>query len=512
MKNEVLKGSLVLIIAGVLGKILGAVYRIPLSNILGAEGIGVYQMIFPIFSLALIISSGGVSVTLSHLIAKARASGEGNIKSIFLKGLFYSLLISISFAILFFGFSDLIANLQGNILAKSGYKIVGIALIFSSLIAPFRGLFQGYQQMTPTAVSQVLEQFFKLGFGLVFAFYFVKTNIEFGVVGAFLGIGIAEIIAFLYMFFKFLKRKKEKIESKQKLPFAKTNITITFGFLIIPIITAFDSFAVINLLKNNFSEQFSTSLYGLQSGMVNSLINFPVVISVAISMSLLPSLSYLISQNKTNEINQKLKNVFNIIWILLMPCIVGFVVLAPEIVSILYVGIDEYLIKITTQLLQISAFEILFISILQISTSIFQSLEKPAIPIYILVASGLIKIVLTFLLVENPAINIYGLAIANLVFYALAGISSLYFAKKTFKFFLPIKTLVVSFTALATMGTSFYFVNVFISNIWAKLLLTGLAGIVFYIIPILVFDLLNIKNKFVFGIKTINAKKEQKNE
>lgn len=495
MKNDVLKGSLVLIIAGVLGKIFGAVYRIPLSNILGAEGIGVYQMIFPIFSLALIISSGGVSVTLSHSIAKARASGAGNIKSIFFKGLVYSIIISTIFAITFFVFAGNIASLQGNVLASSGYKMVAVALIFSSLLAPFRGLFQGYQQMVPTAVSQILEQVFKLAFGLVFAFYFVKTNVEFGVVGAFLGIGIAEIISFLYMLFKFFKTKKVFIQNGQKVPFLKANFAITLGFLIIPIITAFDSFAVINLLKNNFTEQFATSLYGLQSGMVNSLINFPVVLSVAISLALLPSLSFLVSQNNLAEANQKLKEIFNLIWLILMPCVVVFVVLAGAIVGVLYVGIDDYLIKITTLLLQISAFEILFISILQISTAVFQSIDKPNVPVYILMASGVVKVVLTFLLVGNPAINIYGLALANLVFYGLAGLSSLYFAKKIFKFSLPIKTLLVSISSLATMGASFYFINVFIANIWAKLLLIGFAGIVFYIVPILFFDLLNLRGK-----------------
>ena len=229
--------------------------------------------------------------------------------------------------------------------------------------------------------------------------------------------------------------------------------------------------------------------------MVNSLINFPVVLSVAISLALLPSLSFLVSQNNLAEANQKLKEIFNLIWLILMPCVVVFVVLAGAIVGVLYVGIDDYLIKITTLLLQISAFEILFISILQISTAVFQSIDKPNVPVYILMASGVVKVVLTFLLVGNPAINIYGLALANLVFYGLAGLSSLYFAKKIFKFSLPIKTLLVSISSLATMGASFYFINVFIANIWAKLLLIGFAGIVFYIVPILFFDLLNLRGK-----------------
>lgn len=325
MKNEILKGSIILIFAGIIGKILGALYRIPLSNILGAEGIGLYQMIFPLFTLALIICSSGVSATLSHLIAKARAEKSGNIRNIFLKGLFYSLISSLFFALLFYIFSEKIAILQGNILASSGYKIMIFALIFSSLLAPFRGYFQGHQNMLPTAISQTLEQFFKVILGLTFAFIFSKHSVELGVVGAFLGISIAEVVAFFYLFIKYITFKTLKFKDK-KSHFIGLNFAYTASYLIIPLILAFDSFVVINLLSINFTNQFSTIMYGIQSGMVNSLINFPVIISVAISLSLLPSLTFLIVTNKKAEASKKLKEVFNIIWIIVLPCIVVFII------------------------------------------------------------------------------------------------------------------------------------------------------------------------------------------
>lgn len=509
MKNMVLKGSIILVIAGLVGKALGAVFRIPLSNILGAEGIGIYQMIFPVFSLALIICSGGVSVTVAHTIAKIRASGSGGEKKVFYKGFFFTLITSLLFGLAFFFLGDNISLVQGNALAGTGYKMVAVALVFSSLLASFRGLFQGYQNMLPTASSQIIEQVFKVVFGLVFAYFFVEKSVELGVVGAFLGISIAEIFAFLYMVFRAKKLKLSKEDNGQfESRFLLTNFSITLSFLIIPIITAFDSFVVINILKNFFSSQMATSLYGLQSGMINSLINFPVVISVAISLAILPDLSFIISQNNTLSASEKIRKVFSFLLLILTPFILIFVFFAGDIMGLLYPSLTDELLQTSKLLLQISAFEILFIGLLQISTTIFQSLDKPAIPIYILIFAGSIKVSLTLILVAMPQFNIMGLAISNLVFYAVASVLALFLVKKYLPFSLKLKTLIVGGTSLSLTALGFYVVGVYFSNIWLKITIAGICGIAFYLLPLILFDLFEINAQ----IKQKFMKREIKNE
>ena len=501
MKNQIFKGAFVLIVAGIIGKVLGAFYRIPLLNILGAEGIGLYQMIFPLFSLALIISSSGVNATLSHLIAKARAEKVGNIKSIFLKGLVFSLSLSLVFSLLFFVFSEKIAVLQGNILASSGYKIMTFALVFASLLAPFRGYFQGHENMIPTAVSQTLEQIFKVTLGLLFAYIFVSQSIEIGVAGAFLGISIAEVIAFLYLLIKFLIFKMTQFKNKQKIAFIGMNFSFTASFLIIPLILAFDSFAVINLLNINFTEHFSTVMYGLQSGLVNSLINFPVIISVSISLALLPSLTFLISDKQLVEAKNKLIEIFKMLWIIILPCIVFFIIFSPLVMKILYKDIDNSFLEIAAVLLKISAPQILFISILQISIAVFQSLGKEKTPIYILLISAVIKIILTVLLVKIPNVHIYGVALANLIFYALASVISLVKIKKFLKFNLDFKTFIIPTFFLVILSVNFYLINVFIQNIWTKLSLIVLSGLVFYLLPLILFKVLDISKFYKRKLK-----------
>lgn len=509
MKNMVLKGSIILVIAGLVGKALGAIYRIPLSNILGAEGIGIYQMIFPVFSLAIIICSGGVSVTVAHTIAKIRASGNGNEKKVFFQGFFFSLITSLAFGLAFYFLGDNISAIQGNSLAGAGYKMVAVALVFSSLLASFRGLFQGYQNMLPTASSQIIEQVFKVVFGLVFAYFFVDRSVELGVVGAFLGISIAEIFAFLYLIFRARKLKLSKQDNSQfESRFMLTNFSITLSFLIIPIITAFDSFVVINILKNFFSSQMATSLYGLQSGMINSLINFPVVISVAISLAILPDLSFIISQKDTASASEKIRKVYSFLLLILAPFVLVFVFFAGDIMQVLYPSLSAELMQISKTLLQISAFEILFIGLLQISTTIFQSLDKPAIPIYILIFAGSIKVALTLILVAMPEFNIMGLAISNLVFYGLASVLSLLLVKKYLPFSLKLKSLIVGGTALSLTALSFYVVGVYFTELWAKITIAGLCGVFLYLLPVLMFDLFEINHI----IKQKFLRKEIKNE
>lgn len=233
-------------------------------------------------------------------------------------------------------------------------------------------------------------------------------------------------------------------------------------------------------------------MYGLQSGLVNSLINFPIIISVSVSLALLPSLTFLITENRLKEAEHKLIEIFKMLWIIILPCIIVFIVFAPLVMQILYSEIDDALLQIASALLKISAPQILFISVLQISIAAFQSLGKERVPIYILLFSAVIKVLLTVILVQMPSVHIYGVAIANLVFYAVASGISLYGIKKIIKFNLDFKCFAVSTFFIFVLTTVFYLINVFIQNNWTKLSLIAISGLVLYLLPLMVFKVLDI--------------------
>lgn len=494
MKNKLLGGSVILILASLLCKVMGAVYRIPLSNILGAEGIGIYQMIISVFSLALIISSGGVSVAVSHHVAKALANNASSTKSIFLKGFYFSLITSIFFAFIFIFFAKNISFSQGNSLGAGGYVVAAFALVFASLISAYRGLYQGHQNMLPTAISQMIEQSFKLVFGLFFATYFVRFGLAQGVSGAFLGIAISELFALIYLVVlsqKFAFTNSPIFQKNRQ--FWKTNSLVTLSSLIIPLLTAFDSFFVVNILSNQFEQSFATALYGLQSGIVNSLINFPVVISIAVSLALLPNLSYLLSSSQTVKAKKSVQNVFLALLAIVLPLFLIFFVFAKEIFMVLYPSLSEKLLLTAVNLLRISSLEVVFIAMLQVSISALQSLDKSLIAALIMGGCGCIKILLTVILVSSPQINILGLAISGVSFYAVAGVMAFLVVKKKIGFSINLSHLSLCFALSTILAISFLGIEVYFESVLAKICACGLIGVLIYVLPLFLCNFLNIK-------------------
>lgn len=501
MKNTVLKGSIILIVSALLCKVLGAIYRIPLSNILGVEGVGVYQMIFSVFSVALIIASGGVSVTVSHQVAKIRASGEGSEKAVFIQGVLYSLIVSGVFALIFICFGKHIATLQGNSLGGSGYLIAGLALVFASIISAYRGLYQGRQNMLPTAISQMIEQIFKLVFGLLFAFLFIKKGIENGVLGAFLGITISELLAFLFLLFTTKKTNFKVYSSVNSLGFWKTNIAVTVSGLVIPLVTALDSFLVVNILSRFYESGYATALYGLQSGIVTSLINFPVVVSLAVSLALLPNLSFLKQKGEINEVKKSLSNVYLALISVVFPCTIVFFVFSNEIFEILYPSINSDLLVIASSLLRLSALEIVMIAILQVSTTALQSLDKPKFVASIMAICGIGKVALTIILVSMPSVNIYGLAVSALLFYFVSALVMFLAVKKNVGFSIEKKPLVLCLTLTALLALVFLLINVYFQSVWVKIVYALVSMVLVYVLPLYLSNFLNIKNFFINAYK-----------
>ena len=213
MKNKLSKnifiGASVLAIAGILSRAIGAAYKIPLTNTLGANGMGVYYLIFPFYSLLLVLSSSGIATAVSAIIAKERATGHRkNELIIFRVGLLFSFVISLIGALLLVLLSKNISLIQGNINARLGYIAIAPALIFSSIIAVIRAFFQGLQDMYPTSISYIVEQVVKVIFGLYFARIFLTYGIEYSVFGAILGVSISEMVSFIIIYISYAIYKR----------------------------------------------------------------------------------------------------------------------------------------------------------------------------------------------------------------------------------------------------------------------------------------------------------------
>lgn len=496
-KSKYAHGALILLFGGIICKFIGAFYRVPLTNILGAEGIGVYQLIFPIYSLFLIFASGGIPIALSKIVAECRARGEGKRATRFLgQSLIILTIISIVFSLVFLLFARQIASIQGNSLAELGYFAVAIAIFFASVLTAFRGYFQGYQNMLPTAISQITEQIFKLILGLLFASIFVKSGIALGVFGAMLGVAIGEIVSLIYLSFYYLLYKKkikkdilkpQELEIKTKFGedfklLLKKAFPITLNAIILPSILAIDSFLIVNLLLRTGLEQtLSTQMFGVYSGMVNSLINFPTIVALSLAISIIPTISY--AREKGEDISNLISSSLKIILFISLPVILIFVAFSNQIITILYPNINNlYLVDLGSNLLKISAINILYISLLQITTAVLQATNKSLISLINLFFAGMIKVILLVLFVLSP-LTIYGAAISSILCYALASGLNLISLKNEFNFAIKAKKIGYLFlSSILMLGLSFGFFYLFnfIFSLFLSLFISlFIAGIIY---------------------------------
>ncbi len=496
-ENKFARGALILLVGGLICKLIGAIYRIPLSNILGPEGIGIYQLVFPIFSLFLILASGGSATALSKLVASCRAKGENKRARRFLfQSIILLLIVSLVFSGLFLAFGGPLSSFQGNEKAALGYVGAAIAIVFASVLTAFRGYFQGYQNMTPTAVSQIVEQVLKLVLGLTFAHLLIGRGPAYGAMGAMIGVGASEIFALLYLAitYAFKRKKLDILEPEIETTFSqdlklliKQTLPITLNSLIMPLILAIDSFLIVNLLvSSGNSSEISTEMFGVYSGMVNSLVNFPTVFSMALAISLVPAISY---GREKQEKNLDASSVFKLIFYIAIPCIFIYFCFSREIIAVLYPSAtNQNLLSLGALLLRISAINILYISLLQITTAILQGNGKSLVALANVSVAGVIKILLTLVFVSG-AFGIYGAAIASAICYSIAAGLNIITLRHEFNFSIKFKPIFFIFlNSLISLGVAIGFNYLFnltfsgLISIIFSLLIAGLMYLIFSII------------------------------
>ena len=518
-ENKFAKGALILLLGGIVCKLIGGFYRVPLSNIIGAEGIGVYQLIFPVYSLLLVFASGGVPVALSKLVASCRANGEIKRAKRFLwQGVIILLLISLLFAVLFLALAKQISNFQGNSNAALGYVGASIAIIFASTLTAFRGYFQGYQNMTPTAISQIIEQVLKLVLGLTFASFLISKGTSFGVLGAMLGVASGEVVALLYLGIRYIfKRKKLDVlepvcKTSYKQDFRtllKMSLPITLNALILPLILAVDSFLIVNLLTSNgVSSGGATEMFGVYSGMVNSLVNLPTVVSSALAVSLIPSITF---ESEKNNGKNEVGGIFKIVFFVAVPCIFVFFAFSREIIEVLYPSATSpELLNLGGSLLKITAINILYISLLQVTTSVLQAKNKSGVALWNLAIAGVLKVLFTIVFVSSK-LGIYGAAVSSVLCYAIASGLNVISLGGVLEFNLKPKTfLFILLNSLLTLGISFglnYLFNLFLSE-FLSLIFSLFIAVFFYFILTIIFPIFSDEefSKIPYGNRIVFLK------
>ena len=468
--NHFLKGTMILAISMAVVKIIGSLNWIILARVLGGEGIGIYQMGFPIYLMAITISSAGIPVAISIITAEKLAHkdfrGAKRVFNVSLRllaasGLFFSVLV-------FFSASWLIDSHFVRD-ARAYYSIVALspAIFFVTFLASFRGYLQGWQIMTPTAVSEIVEQLVRVITMLIFADLLLPQGLALAAGGASMGAGAGAIAALcvLMWFYANLKKKFQKeIEAQDNstpvesaghivkrlltlaLPVSLTSIMLPLGanldLLIVP-----QRLEVAGLSLNS-----ATEMFGYLTGMAVPLVNLAAIFTAAMTMSLVPSISESKALNDWDSLRHKVQIAMRVALIITCPCCIGLFALAEHVAEFIYAA------PMAADAIRVMSCGIIFLGIHQISTGILQGLGHTGIPVINMLIACAVKVFLNWTLTADPVYGIKGAAFATVCDFAFAAILNMVWVYKLTKYSPSIMSFVKPMLAAVVMGAEIFFV------------------------------------------------------
>lgn len=446
-KKNLFKGTLILGIGGITAKVLGFFFRIPLIYMIGEEGIGLYQLTYPLYSFLLAISAG-MPTALSKMISERNALHKE-------KEAYNIFKIALIILGIFGGISSLCLIVFSNSIIKSFkwnkgvyYSLIGISLapLFTCLLSAYKGYFQGLQDMGAPALSQVIEQLTRIFVGVGLAYLLLSKGIAVSAGGASLGATIGSLVGLLWMLhcFKGLKHPFTACEqTKSKISLCKEilklAIPISLGQAIGSIMALIDSIIVPGLLKaSGYSEQIATQLYGQLTGKAFVLVNIPLTLSIALAQSTVPAISESYALKNKMRLSRNIRMSFKLAMIIALPCAGGLYALARPILTLVFQGRGD-----GWELMQILAIASVFIIIAQTSTSILNGIGKIAIPVVAIFIGSVIKIAISITFIPYPQLNIKAAAYGTLFAYMIVALIDFVFVVKSTKIHINIKEVFV---------------------------------------------------------------------
>jgi len=430
-----LKGATILVIAGIVSKIFGAIFRIPLTNMIGAEGQSYYSAAYAVYNLLFVIATAGFPVAISRMVSARIAEGDFiNAHKSYKLAMKVSWALGIvSFVVMYFG-AGAIAGFYKNPGAEASMKAISVALLFTPLVASMRGYYQGRQDMKPTGITEVVEQMVRVAAGLSLAYMFYRTSLVNAAAGATFGASAGIIAALLAMAVIYLRDKntrnrlmegsvvREETDKKRLKELLAFLIPITIGSSVMPIMFNIDAAIIVRrLLATGWDRVMAEKLYGLMGGYCDPIINLPNIFIDAICISLMPAVTTAFTLKKQDELDGHIKTGLKTMMVITYPCAVGLIVLAKPILTMLfYRKIDEA--EMAVPALQILALSIITLAIMRTFSTSLQGIGKMMLPVWNLFIGAIVKAVVSYILLGIPAININGAAFGSVIAYVTAGI------------------------------------------------------------------------------------------
>lgn len=433
----VVQGS-VLAIASLVVRLIGFVYRIPLTNMLGEEGMGYYGAAFSIYSFILIISTYAFPAALSKIISKKVALKKyKEAHEIFKAALLLAGVVGLlTSSLMFFQAENIAMMINGSVSTAPSLKALAPALLMFSFLAVFRGYFQGMNTMVPTGISQVIEQIFNAAASLLFGFLLLKQNVEMGAAGGNLGAGFGALFALIFMLLvyymakpTFRKRMAGDKASNIHGEALFDNLQIIL-MTVVPMMLGSTAFHLSNLadtllfqngmLKHGYDVAFVASQFGVLTSKYSLMIMLPVSMATALSTATIPSISQSLAKKEYMVIKNKAILGLRVVLMISVPAAFGLASLAEPIIRMLFENSTPD-IEATSFLLKIGAVSVVTYSVSSISIAILQGINKIRIPVRnSLIAVG-VKIALIFVLIYIFDFGLIGAVSNSILFSFIVG-------------------------------------------------------------------------------------------
>ena len=506
LNNFIVQGG-ILALAGVLVRMLGLIKRIPLTYIIGDVGNSYYSAAYEIYSIVLTVSSYGIPLSVSKLVAARVSKGQyKNADKIFRCTLVFAFFVGLLASSLVFIFADNLSQMMNEPMSYMALRVLAPTLFVVAIMGVFRGYFQGMGTMVPTACSQLIEQLVLIAVSLTSAYFLSQKGAKvgallknenyknaYGAAGATLGCSIGALASLAFLLFLYKKHIKKH---RRKIMRDATDVVESTGYvyksLILTIVPVVVSSTVNNI--SNFLDQYihnrimvekgleaiKSVNWGIYSGKYLVLINVPIAMANAMGASSVPTLSGIMRNKQYSEARQKIGSIIRVTMMVSIPCAVGMAVLAPEIIYLLFSSTNE----VGPNLLRIGAAGIVLFSLSTLTNGILQGMSKLSKPIIHALIAIAVHVTILVSLLKFTDWNIYAVAFSNNFFSLVMCILNIYSISKAIKYRQEVKkTFLTPLLCSAFMGVIIFLLNtVFMKNGYSRMLilLEILIGAVIY--------------------------------
>ena len=421
-----LHGATIMTVGVILMKILGAIYKIPLGNMLGDDGYGLFLSAYYVYSVFLTLATAGFPVALSRMISAAHTQGrimqERRTYKIAWATFFVLGTVCSAFMLLF---PEWLAGLMNSPEIALSLRVLAPAVLLCCIASAYRGLTQGYGNMIPTTISQILDVLAKVATGLLLAGYFVKQGGELpiSVSGAIFGATMGSFVALIYMMIYKIRNCRFEVAAEPDVPdgngeifrdLIRIGVPIALGSVVLALLNMIDSSLCMGRLQNNlgYTLNEAKTLYGVY-GKAQTLYNLPAAFITPLTISVVPAIAAEIVKKNNAGAAKISEDSLRISMVLALPMGVGLAVMCKPIMNVLYPTAHEA----GPALLCLMGIASVFVCFSLMSTAVLQASGNEKFTVYSIIAGGLVKIIVNWFLIATPEINIFGAPVGTICCY-----------------------------------------------------------------------------------------------